>query len=335
MTKVDALLAFSLLPLCASVVCGTAVRANATEVVPIQEVRLSDDTLRYSIPLRIGGVPVAVGLDTGSVGLRLLPGAQDDVTGTSQIAHVQYSSAVTLDGVVAHANVKLGTFGRTIDVQAIDEIGCGTRPGDFMRSDSCVGDTFPIDDFRLLGNRNGSEGFFAILGTKFGSSTQLPNPLVQLGVHRWIVRLPLPGDESPGTLTLNPTGDEMQGFVPLARGSIPASVSACIIRDSDMPAKICAPTILDTGAPGITIVNGTDDGDWKPGVDARLAFATASADRLPSINFQTDNDDLQTQLRIANGPRAGVEINAGLFVYYNDDVLYDADRGTISIRPRA
>jgi len=51
-----------------------AAPAPRTEVA-IREVRLSNGALRYAVPISIGRTAMLVSLDTGSTGLRILPGA--------------------------------------------------------------------------------------------------------------------------------------------------------------------------------------------------------------------------------------------------------------------
>ena len=58
------------------------------------------------------------------------------------------------------------------------------------------------------------EGFKAILGTDMAPE-KVANPLTAMGVRRWIVELPRPGERGPGRLILNPTREETEGYVML------------------------------------------------------------------------------------------------------------------------
>lgn len=78
-------------------------------VVPIREVVIElAGAPRYTVTVTINGTPIEAGLDTGSVGLRILPAAtlRAGVTPGVQPATYSYGSGVQLDGTIASADSK-------------------------------------------------------------------------------------------------------------------------------------------------------------------------------------------------------------------------------------
>ncbi len=309
---------------------AVAVTAVRTEV-PITEIVLSDGTRRYSVPLMVAGKPLPAGLDSGSVGLRLLPDAAAGTTPTSQVEQISYGVGTRLDGVVAHATVGLGALAADVDVQAVRSIGCSAARPD------CPAKRVTMARFGIQGDGLPGEGFRAIFGTAMVRAS-LPNPLVALGVHRWIIELPRPGAAQPGRLVLNPTDDETKGFVtiPLAdpgAGRLTDAVAACLAHD-DGRDPVCAPTLIDSGAPGIEVVNRTAGGNWSDGTVARLSFGTPTAPMV-AVRFPVGSRVAASQLEFVRDARVtGPRIRSGLVVYFANDVLYDADAATIALRPR-
>ncbi len=303
--------------------------AVARVEVPITEVVLSDGTRRYSVPLTVAGRQVTAGLDTGSVGLRLLPDAAAGTTPTGTPETYSYGVGTQLTGVVARAPVAIGDLAGDIRVQAVRSIGCtAARP-------DCPARHIPPARFGIQGDGLAGEGFRAILGTAMVHAA-LPNPLVALGAHRWMVELPRPGAAEPGRLILNPGEDETAGFVviPLADASerrTNDAVAACLAHD-DSSAAVCAPTLIDSGAPGIEVVN--RKGEWAGGTKSRLSFGPPSAP-VAAIGFPIDSRAAGSHLTFVRDDRvSGPRIRSGLVTYFADDVLYDVDHATIALRPR-
>jgi hypothetical protein len=307
-----------------------ALAAAITRVeLPIAEVVLSDGTRRYTVPLTVAGRPVTAGLDTGSVGLRLLPAAAAGTTATGQPEHYSYGVGTQLDGVVARASVAMGDLAADIRVQAVRTIGCtAARP-------DCPARHIPPARFGIQGNGLPGEGFAAILGTAMVRAA-LPNPLVALGARRWIVELPRPGTGQPGRLILNPGDDEVAGFVPVPLADPSAerrtdAVAACLVADGGDP--VCAPTLIDSGAPGIEVVNRTAKG-WTGATQARLAFGPATAP-VATVDFPLNSRAAASHLDfVRDGRVEGARIRSGLVAYLADDVLYDTAPASIAVRPR-
>src|SRR4051794_9637325 len=88
----------------------------ARSEVPIREVVLSDGARRYSIPIQVGATAIEAGLDSGSSGLRILPGvlADTDAKAVGGSDSYSYGSGAELDGVVGRAQVAVGTLAAPI-----------------------------------------------------------------------------------------------------------------------------------------------------------------------------------------------------------------------------
>ncbi|HCT08496.1 MAG TPA: hypothetical protein DIW86_24305, partial [Pseudomonas sp.] len=80
-------------------------QAATREVIPIHSATMANGDLRYSVTLKIGGTPVETQFDTGSVGLRVLPGVlkPQDAVAQNVPAAIQYGSGVRLNGKLALA----------------------------------------------------------------------------------------------------------------------------------------------------------------------------------------------------------------------------------------
>jgi hypothetical protein len=299
--------------------------------VPIREVLLSDGARRYAVTLSVAGHRIDAGLDTGSVGLRVLSDAAAgaETSGSSRI--YAYGAGTELEGPDARAVVAVGDLAAPIAIQAVRTVGCArSRP-------NCPASKILQAQFGIEGDGLPGEGFRAIAGVGLARS-ELPNPLVALGAHRWIVELPRPGESVPGRLVLNPSDQEAAGFEPLSlvdtgRDRRSDSLRACL-SDAAGSAPICAPTIIDSGAPGIQIVNQSGR-PWANGTLGHLTFAGAAGAPAMAIEFRSGMRKQASHLMFVQDERVpGVRIHSGLIAYFAYSVLYDADRGTISFRAR-
>lgn len=306
----------------------------ATVEVPIHEVDLSDGTRRYAIAIDVDGHTIDAGLDTGSVGLRVLPGVAD-LAATQEVGPVQrygYAVGTTLEGPVVRADVSVGTLHGSARWQAIRSIGCSAaRP-------HCPVTHVDRHEFGILGNGLAGQGFRAILGIGLATAN-LPNPFQEIGAHRWIIELPRPGQMSDGRLILNPSDRQVLGFTPLPladthRTRSNDAVLACLQRQGGEP--VCAPTLIDSGAPGIELVNHDADGGWSEGAAARLTFGGAATPEAMGVRFDIGRRAQASKFNAVSDPRVrGVRIRSGLLTYFAYDVLYDADNGTIAVKARS
>ncbi|MGY2402683.1 hypothetical protein [Pseudomonas sp. SDO5271_S396] len=315
-----------------------AVQAATREVVPIHSATMANGDLRYSVTLKIGGTSVETQFDTGSVGLRVLPGVlkPQDVVAQDTPATIQYGSGVRLGGKLALARVSLGNASARVPMQLVDSIGCSeARP-------KCPASTVAARDFLMGGRPEWGEGFKAIMGVGMLRASAT-NPLVAMG-GRWLVLLPRPG-QSTGQLIINPTAAETRGFknISLQRVAVKPGdagpywkdhgVQGCLQR-LDTREQVCANSILDTGAAGFHIYADALQTNWPVGTPAHFSLAMADGSQLGQ-HFKVDNSGGRYVRYIsAQGPRNFHGINAGLLTYFDNAVLYDQAAGTIGLKAR-
>ncbi|WP_219267865.1 DUF3443 domain-containing protein [Pseudomonas sp. Xaverov 259] len=312
--------------------------AATREVVPIHSSTMANGDLRYSVTLKIGGTSVETQFDTGSVGLRVLPGVlkPQDAVAQGTPAAVQYGSGVRLNGTLALANVSLGNTSVRVPMQLVDSISCSdARP-------KCPASKAGAKDFLMGGNPLRGEGYKAILGVGM-LRNPASNPLVAMG-GRWLVVLPRPG-QSTGELIINPTVAETRGFrtISLQRFAVkPGDVSAywkdhgvqgCLKR-LDSAQQVCGDSILDTGAAGFHIYADALQGNWPVGTPAHFSLAMADGSQLGQ-HFKVDNGGGRYVRYItAQGEHNFHGINAGLLTYFDNAVLYDQGAGVIGLKSR-
>lgn len=297
--------------------------------VPIRAVVLPDGVRRYAVDLTIDGQAVAAQLDTGSTGLRVLriglPAAAAAERGTS--VHYSYGSGVQLDGVKVPASVGfVGGPALAVPIQRVDAVQCVERRPD------CSATRMAPADYRIGGDGLAGQGFVAIIGTGLHDDT-VPNPLIAMGVHRWIVQLPRTG-ESEGRLILNPGAEELRAFHRYAVLGNSNQIAACIVR-SDVPdRRLCGPAMVDTGASGLRIQGGRPGDIWPNGVPAAIVLGDGSGvASFPVVIGRRD----QASGMFATPARAGssgMTLNLGLAPFFHWSVLFDADAHEIGVSER-
>lgn len=215
-------------------------------VVPIRQTMVGHDVIRYSIPVTIGHTQVQAMLDTGSTGLRVLPGVlhAGDLTAVQGQVRYSYGSGVVLRGVVARARIDIGGMHayRPIAIEAVASVGC-TR-----RRPHCPASRIPQDEYRLGGNGQAGVGFEAIIGIGL-RATPIGNPLPKIGASQWLIELPLPGSARPGALILDPDATVLAGIKRFATHRIGQpydGIPGCLV-DARTRQRICSPTLLDSG----------------------------------------------------------------------------------------
>jgi hypothetical protein len=226
--------------------------------VPISQLRLSDGTIRYWVPIKVGrDGPIEAMLDTGSFGLRVMAGALSpaDYQDTGEQRNYSYGSGVELHGELVKAVVQIGerSTGVPVVIQLVQSVGCkAERP-------VCPASKVSPEDYRIGGDGLPREGFWAILGLSMRVPQTSPaalNPLVEAGDHAWIVVLPLRNDTAPGKLIINPSAEDRAGFQLIPVPQQIGSDDRPRMRDSQLPACLdeddpklgsCPPVKLDSG----------------------------------------------------------------------------------------
>ena len=315
----------------ASLVSFTPAIAQSAQrsVVPIREVVIHPiDTPRYVVTVTINGMPFEVGLDTGSVGLRLLPKAVEraGVIPGSQPARYSYGSGVQLDGQVATADIQIGSAKGKVTLQAVERVSC------VAQKKNCPATYVSPAEYGLMGSGQPGQGFQAIMGTRLNNG-DIPNPLTALGIRSWIVHLPQRGG-SGGELILNPDKSDLAGFVPLRNDTgIPGTVVGCAMIDRADALQLCGSMLLDTGAPGVAIHGAERPLGWQPSVPARLVLAGATGIKARSVVFRTGDKLNGGNTDFEPGRGNGISMNAGTLPFYAYDVLFNQEHNEISVRP--
>ena len=321
----------------AAVASSEAIAAERTEV-EIKQTVLSDGDVRYSIPISFGGsAAIDVMLDTGSTGIRILPGTLADSTfkTTGKADVYAYSSGVRLNGVVATLPISIGSLASPapLNVELVKTIDCSAQ------QPNCPASRLSLTDYRLGGDGLAKQGFSAIVGLSSNPSN-VDNPLIQMGVHSWLIELPEPATQMPGKLILNPSADDVAGFTmfptqAIFRPSAPIhdAVQACLIIKAAK--RICGPTLFDTGAPGIHVSASTlaDGTGWSKGDAMTIAIADDKGASI-SANFTAGQDRPST---ISASQPAGLpvtHISAGTLPFLLFSVLYDNDSHLVGLKLR-
>jgi hypothetical protein len=341
---VDKSIAWSLAFVCSLLLSGTTfaqtspskANANARSEIAIREVVLSDGERRYGVPIKVGDTAIEAGLDSGSTGLRILPGvlAEADAKGGGATDRYSYGAGTQFDGEVGTGSLVIGSLSAPSTMQLIKTVGC--------RSDSphCPASRIPLSQFGIQGSGLPGEGFRAILGVNMANA-DVASPLSALGAKRWIIELPRPNSGTPGKIILDPSDDDVQGFtlIPVVsafrqqKGGLHDSVPGCILNNATKE-KACGALLMDTGAPGIAVNNGKlGRTPWPNGTAATLAFY--GGERLAAVEqFTVGQRTHASHLSFDDTNEQSVTIYAGLSPYFAFDVLYDPGQGLVGLKPR-
>jgi hypothetical protein len=338
LARLALLLALALAAPAAAQAQAQRVAAPRSEI-PIRQSVLSNGALRYSLQVRVGSRALEAVLDTGSGGLRILPGVlgPTDATASETPEVYGYASGSRYEGVAGRTTLTLGDLKGPVPVHLIRAIGC------FAELPHCPASRVPLALYGIASDGLPREGFKVILGTDM-SPGQVGNPLAALGVRRWIVELPRPGEAAPGRLILNPTAAETEGFVivplsaPYAQqrgGGLHDAVTGCLSHD-ETHERACGAVLMDTGSPSLAVVNARLSAPhWADGAAATLTLFDAAGGVAASEALTLGAREQATRFRQRqDGHVQGVAIYAGVAPYLAYAVLYDMRRQRIGLKPR-
>ncbi len=328
-----------LLPVNAITHVSEAPAFSGRMVVPIYQKVFGNHTLRYSIPITIGHTKLEAMLDTGSPGIQLLPGATQfgDFTATTQKTNIHYGSGIKLDGVVANALISIGNFhsNTRVPISAVQIIGCDSA------HHHCPVSQMPQQDYRIGGTGNPREGFQAIIGINLAAHAKVNNPLPEMGIHTWIIILPKPGDKKPGELILNPEQADLAGYTlfHLNLASTPKDGITSCITNLRTNKKVCGPTMLDTGKPGITVISAREGNNhpsrFRVGDPVTINFTNQNGESLTPELF-TDNADGAGHIRVSPPKKHQIDnsVYAGILPFFDYSVLYESNQNIIGLKTR-
>jgi hypothetical protein len=328
-------LAAAVAVVCAATHPSGARAQNASRAeIPIRDVVQTNGQHRYTVPITVGGVQIEAPLDSGSTGMRILPGvvpAQAEQSSGRRTSY-SYDNGVEFDGVVVEADMTLGASGR-VKFQQIEKVGC--KPG----LAACQATRVRPEEFGIESGGLPNEGFKAILGINMASDAA-PNPLMALGVKRWIIELPRPGEDKPGRLVLNPGDAEVadyklfriDGQFANRRGGLHDAIQGCLVNQATKK-SFCGPTDLDTGFPGMEVVISDAPEAWRPQTQATMAFFDKNKPVI-GADFVV-GDGPGSRLTFRPEPRAMVaHLLLGTLPYYAFSVLYDPAAQTVGLKAR-
>jgi hypothetical protein len=321
-------------------------RAAERADVPVQQTVLPDGTPRYSVPVTVGdGPPIEAALDTGSFGLRVLAAAlsPDQYQATDIQRRYPFGSGARFDGVLARATVGVGPVRTDAPVlfQRIDRVDCVEDKPD------CPVSKLKPDDYRIAGNGYPGQGFAAILGVSLRRAPvadSAPNPLAMAGDRSWILLLPQPGSAAPGHLIIDPDAQDRAGFTlmkldpqPNTAGGDPpgwadAALPGCLVGQGHGE-RFCGRTLLDSGAPGLSVATSAVGGAKPWGAGRRATLEIGGKGGPVSVPF-TSGDGAAAEVTLHPPRGQGPVISAGTLPYLEYAVLYDARAGTIGFKRR-
>ena len=314
-----------------AVLAWSAAHAQVPErsEVPIRQVTLSDGTIRYGIAVKLGEITVEALLDTGTTGLRVLADSNVDVSREGASDRIAVGSSTELVGKVSTSRLAVGGLSAPSPFELVEEVKC--QPG----QSHCPATDVPFDRYGIGADGLSGEGFRALLGIKMGPS-DIANPLAAIGVKRWIVVLPRPGEDTPGRLVLNPRDDEIAGFahIPILwtlRHNQPLhdAVKGCLAK-SVSGEKTCGTMTFDTGFPAMDVYGAHQV--WREHTKAELTISDGTA---PCAVMSFDAGVKEQASQVFFDLRRGPAIFAGVVPYFAFEILYDPDRNEIGLKPRA
>jgi hypothetical protein len=285
--------------------------------------------MRMVATIAIDGVALEAFVDTGSSGLRIMPGALDDTTYDAigdGLVQFSYHSGLALQGVVATGGVTIGGLTTPpIPIMQVRTTGCTPEHPD------CNTTGFGYPAILGIGMRN------------LPGSGNIANPIVELDGHPAFA-VHADREARVGTLTI---GASETGYalvdVPLLEGGAPLidgtlarddrTVPTCV-TDATHGTELCSGGILDTGCGPTELLRPSYAGanqEWAPGTVVSVSVAgamsygfTVGPTPVPGI------DEVLLEPR----PFQVVDmINVGTAAFFHGDVFFDQAGGRIGVAP--
>lgn len=305
-----------------------------TTTVPLVY-NLQGESMGLHMPLMVGNNLLYAGVDTGSVGLRVLESAITDKTGitiTSESESYSYQDGVSLTGLVATAPVTIGGVTENIKFMVITNIAC------LPQIPNC-----PKNAFTASG-RAGLMGISLYVG---GSTHGVWNPLSQLpgvlanGFY-------LDGNRSHPGLTIGLSSDKISGFdyVDLQPISQPESNPAPYsLWDVNLPATVEYPSkdgtvalsqtgsvLYDTGTAAYTIYNvGQQEQGTFPSHTRITQKQKLNGNTRFDWSFNTGGEYyIDSAVKVAES--FPLIVNTGNIPFVSYDILYNVESGKMGFR---
>jgi hypothetical protein len=305
-----------------------------TTTVPLVY-NLQGESMGLHMPLMVGNNLLYAGVDTGSVGLRVLESAITDKTGitiTAESESYSYQDGVSLTGLVATAPVTIGGVTENIKFMVITNVSCLAQIPD------CPKNAF------IASGRAGLMGISLYIG---GSTHGVWNPLSQLpgalanGFY-------LDGNRSYPGLTIGLSSDKVTRFdyidlQPITQPeSNPAPYS---LWNVNLPARVEYPSkdgtialsqtgsvLYDTGTAAYTIYNvGTQEQGTFPNHTQINQKQQLNGNKSFDWSFATGSEYyIDSAVKVANS--FPLVVNTGNIPFITYDILYDVESGKMGFR---
>ncbi len=306
--------------------------------IPIARTVMSSGSVRYWVPVMIGGIgPIRALLDTGSTGLLVLNRALEGKGFPKAGSFVYgFDSNEILSGTINQARVRIGdlTSDGAVRFGVIRKTKCAPK------KPKCSIDALKPGDYGIGGDGTAGEGFDAIIGIGL-DHILIANPLVAAHAGSWIVTLPQPGTSGNGTIVVNPTTADLEGFrrykisMESLRllGAFRAALPGCLAT-VDGALNVCGQVGLDTGAPKVY---------------AKIATVPPLADSTTPRRYTLRMSEGEGKIEVpvdetlrlrrlvyfdATPKQKTPLINAGVFPYFDYQVFYDFKNNEIGLKKR-
>ena len=319
--------------LLASLALSPVAVAAQEATIPVRKVVLPRGGRYFALPVRVGSKMLEAAIDTGSAGLRVLSRAldPDDYRLSGVPASITFGSGTTIAGTRADADIGLGGRHGVAAIEVIERLGCAKNRL------NCAEGHLPIGEMGLMGGGVPGQGAPAIIGLT-RADIPVTNPFPSLGARRWMVSMP--NDLGGGRIVLDPAPASLAGFVSFAPPTGPdgqpmGAIRGCLHNDATGQG-VCGVIVFDNGAPGISVSSPDPlPSRWPPGTPASLLYQDEAGRTRLVQRFRTGDPAHSSRLRFDDHPGGQqTVIHANASPYFCFDVLYEADHGPISLRPR-
>lgn len=296
---------------------------------------LQGESMGLHAPLMIGNNSLYAGVDTGSVGLRVLESAIADKTGitiTSESESYSYQDGVSLTGLVAIGHVTIGGVTENIKFMLITNVSC------LPQIPNCPKSAF---------SASGRAGLMGIALYTGGSTHGVWNPLSQLpgalanGFY-------VDGNHSHPGLMIGLNSDKITGFDYIDLESIPQAESNPApypLWNVNLPATVEYPSVdgitalsqtglvlYDTGTAAYTIYNvGQQEQGTFPKYTQINQKQQLNGSKRFDWSFATGNEYyIDSAIKVAGS--FPLIVNTGNIPFISYDILYDVESGKMGFR---
>src|ERR1700677_506102 len=302
--------------------------------VPVAVTTDATGVMRAIVHIRVGGGPsVPVLLDTGSAGIRILPGEVGrSVQQTGQSETGTFGGGLQLTSRVVQANVSIGGLvtPSSTQVSLIQSSGCA--PG----FPSCV----PGQGTKAILGSSGVVGILGVAMSGAAAATVPYSPLLQLRApyrNGFTLSLPAGGPDSLVLGTPRATADTVTlPMVPATPSAYPNGVPAWqkdvnLCWTFGIGRTGCGATDLDSGTSETVVIPGAVTGVTGTGVVAQGVAVSVAPSGGQTLWSYTTNNTPGDGLTSVGALPGTTRFNTGIGFFTTHVVGYDAKQGRILV----